>query len=134
MPFGVPRHVASISRSSIMTDVVWCTPLCGINYSVSHHDGCRLVHPDMWYQLNAIRQHDGCRLVHPAKWEHFFNAIRHHDGCRLVQPAKWDKSTQYSIYTSKPLQIHLEISIILESLFNTYLSSKPFMILSQKKL
>ena len=31
------------------------------------------------------------------------------------------KSTQYSIYTSKPLQIHLVISILLKSSFNTYL-------------
>ena len=36
--------------------------------SVSHHVGCRLVHPDMWY-LNAICHLDGCRLVHPAKWD-----------------------------------------------------------------
>ena len=90
MSFDAPRHVVLLIRSPIMTDAVWCTSTCGITYSVSHHDGCRLVHPDMWYQLNAIRQHDGCRLVHPAKWEHFFNAIRHHDGCRLVHPAKWD--------------------------------------------
>ena len=107
MPFGAPRYVVSIIRSPIMTDVVWCTPTCGINYSismdavwctptcginysVSYHDGSRLVHPNMWYQLNAIRHHDGCRLVHPAKWEHFFNVIHHHDGCRLVHPAKWD--------------------------------------------
>ena len=39
------------------------------NNSVSHHDGCRLVHPDMWYHLNVIRHHDGCLLVHPAKWD-----------------------------------------------------------------
>ena len=77
-------------RSPIMKDAVRCTPTCGITNSVSHHDECRLVHPDMWYHLNAIRHHDGCRLVHPAKWEHFFNAIRHHDGCRLGHPAKWD--------------------------------------------
>ena len=77
-------------RSPIMTDAVWCILKCGITYSVSHHDGCRLVHPDMWYQLNAIHHHDGCRLVHPVKWKHFFNAIHHHDGCRLVHPAKWD--------------------------------------------
>ena len=31
------------------------------------------------------------------------------------------KSTQYSIYTSKPLQNHLVISILLKSSFNTYL-------------
>ena len=36
------------------------------------------------------------------------------------------KSTQYSIYSSKPLHIHLEVSIILNSSFNTYLSSKFF--------
>ena len=69
MPFGAPRHVVSIIRSPIMSDAVWCTPTRGINYSVSHHVGCRLVHPDMWYQLNVIRHQDGCRLVHPAKWD-----------------------------------------------------------------
>ena len=36
--------------------------------SVSHHVGCRLVHPDMWY-LNVIRHQEGIRLVHPAKWD-----------------------------------------------------------------
>ena len=36
------------------------------------------------------------------------------------------KSTQYSINTSKPLQIHLIISILLNSSFITYLSSKLF--------
>ena len=50
MPFGASRHVVSLIR-------------------FSHHDGCRLVHPDMWYQLNAIRHQDGCRLAHPAKWD-----------------------------------------------------------------
>ena len=43
------------------------------------------------------------------------------------------KSTQYSIYTSKPLQIHLEISILLNSSFITYISSKLFMDYSQNK-
>ena len=38
-------------RSPIMTDAVWCIPTRGITYSVSHHDGCRLVHPDTWYHL-----------------------------------------------------------------------------------
>ena len=57
--------------SPIMSDAVWCIPTSGINYSVlpscrmtfgasrqvvsiirfSHHVGCRLVHPDTWYQL-----------------------------------------------------------------------------------
>ena len=85
-----PTCGITYSVPPIMMDAVWCTPTCGITYSVSHHDGCRLVHPDMWYQLNVIRHHDGCRLVHPAKWEHFFNAIHHHDGCRFVHSAKWD--------------------------------------------
>ena len=40
--------------SPIMTDVVWCIPTRGITYSVSHHAGCRLVHPDMWYQLFGL--------------------------------------------------------------------------------
>ena len=69
MPFGASRHVVSIIRSPIMSDAVWCIPTCGINYSVSHHVGCRLVHPDTWYQLNVIRHQDGCRLVYPAKWD-----------------------------------------------------------------
>ena len=43
------------------------------------------------------------------------------------------KSTQYSIYTSKPLQFHLVISILLNSSFITYLSSKLFMNYSQNK-
>ena len=50
MPFGASRHVVSLIR-------------------FSHHDGCRLVHPDTWYQLNVIHHQDGCRLVHPAKWD-----------------------------------------------------------------
>ena len=54
MLFGAPRHVVFLIRSPIMTDAVWCTPTCGINYSVSHHAGCCLVHPDMWYFLFGI--------------------------------------------------------------------------------
>ena len=109
MLFSASRHVVSLIRfshhdgcrlvhpdtwyhlfgSPIMTDAVWCIPTRGITYSVlpscrmpfgasrhvvsiirfSHHDGCRLVHPDTWYHLNAIRHQDGCRLVHPAKWD-----------------------------------------------------------------
>ena len=37
--------------------------------SVSHHDGCRLVHPAMWSFKNAMRHHDECRLVYPFKWD-----------------------------------------------------------------
>ena len=42
------------------------------------------------------------------------------------------KSSQYSIYTSKPLLIHLVISIILNSSFNNCLSSITFHELLQK--
>ena len=90
--------------SPIMTDAVWCIPTRGINYSVlpscrmpfctsrhvvllirfSYHDGCRLVLPDTWYQLNAIRHQDECRLVHPAKWDIFsmpYAIMTDADGC-----------------------------------------------------
>ena len=43
--------------------------LTHLTISVSHHDGCRLVHPTMWSFKNVIRHHDRCRLVHPAKWD-----------------------------------------------------------------
>ena len=121
-----------------MTDAVWCIPTCGITIQFSHHVGCRLVHPDTWYQLfgspimsdvvlciptrginysdlpscrmpfNASRHvvsiirishHVGCRLVHPDTW-YQLNVIRHQDGCRLVHPAKWDISSMpYAIMT-----------------------------------
>ena len=109
MLFGVPRHVVLLIRSPIMTDVVWCIPTRGITYSVSHHAGCRLEHPDTWYHLFGL---PSCRMLFGAprhvvsikchtpsrrmpigasrKVGHFFNALRHHDGCRLVHPAKWD--------------------------------------------
>ena len=109
MLFGASRHVVLLIRfshhvgcrlvhpdmwyylfgSPIMSDAVWYIPTRGITYSVlpscrmpfvisrhvvllirfSHHEGCRLVHPDVWYQLNVIRHQHGCRLVHPAKWD-----------------------------------------------------------------
>ena len=40
-----------------------------LTISVSHHDGCRLVHSTMWSLKNAISHHDRCRLVHPAMWD-----------------------------------------------------------------
>ena len=47
----------------------------------------------------SVSHHDGCRLVHLANWS-FKNVIRHHDRCRLVQPAKWDILTMtYTIMT-----------------------------------
>ena len=109
VPFGAPQHVVSTIRSPIMLDAVWCTPTRGINYSVSHHVGCRLVHPNTWYQLFglpscwmpfgapqhvvSIKCHTPSRRMPigaSRQVGHFFNAIRHHDGCRLVHPAKWD--------------------------------------------
>ena len=149
MPFSASRHVVSIIRfshhvgcrlvhpdtwyqlfgSPIMLDAVWCTPTRGINYSVlpscwmpfgapqhvvsifrfSHHVGCRLVHPNTWYQffglpscwmpfgapqhVVSIKCHTPSRRMPigaSRQVGHFFNAIRHHDGCRLVHPAKWD--------------------------------------------
>ena len=107
----MPTHFTI--RSPIMTNFVWCTPTCGITYynSVSHHDGCRLVHPDMWYQLLQFGllsrrmpfgapRHVVSIKCHTPSWRmpisasrqvgHFFNAIYHRDGCRSVHPAKWD--------------------------------------------
>ena len=100
MPFGAPQHVVSIIRSPIMLDAVWCTPTRGINYSVSHHVGCRLVYPNTWYQLFglpscwmtfgapqhvvSIKCHTPSRRMPigaSRQVGHFFNAIRHHDGC-----------------------------------------------------
>ena len=73
----------------------------------SHHDGCRLVHPDTWYHLfgspimtdavwctptrgitYSVSHHDGCRF---GASRHVVSIIRfsHHDGCRLVHPDTW---------------------------------------------
>ena len=137
MPFGASRHVVSLIRSPIMPDSIWCIPTRGITYSVSHHAGFRLVHPDTWYHLfglpscrmlfgasrhvvslilspimpdvvccipirgitYSVSHHVGCCLVHPDTWYHL-NAIRHQDGCRFVHPAKWDISSMpYAIMT-----------------------------------
>ena len=54
MMFGASQHVVSLIRPPIMTDAVWYIPSRGITYSVSHHDGCRLVHPDTWYHLFGL--------------------------------------------------------------------------------
>ena len=43
--------------------------LTHLTISVSHHDGCRLVHPAKWSFKNVIHHHDGCLLVHPVKWD-----------------------------------------------------------------
>ena len=40
--------------------------LTHLTISVSHHEGCRLVHPAMWSFKNVIRHHDGWQLVYPA--------------------------------------------------------------------
>ena len=127
MPFSTSRHVVSLIRfshhdgcrlvhldtwyqlfdSPIMTDAVWCIPTRGINYSVlpsyrmpfsasrhvvsiiqfSRHVGCRLVHPDTWYQLF------GSPIMSDAVWciRHVVSIIRfsHHIRCRLVHPDTW---------------------------------------------
>ena len=113
--------------SPIMTDSVWWIPTRGITYSVlpscwmlfsasrhvvslirfSHHDGCRLVHPDTWYYLFGspimadsiwcIPTRGITYSVLPS-WRMTFGASRHvvsfirfshHDGCRLVHPDTW---------------------------------------------
>ena len=100
----MPTHFTI--RSPIMTDVVWCTPTCGITYSVSHHDGCRLVHPDTWYHLFGL---PSCWMLFGAS-RHVVSLIRspimpdsvwciptrgitylvsHHVGCCLVHPDTW---------------------------------------------
>ena len=147
MPFDASRQVVSIIRfshhvgcrlvhpdtwyqlfgSPIMSDAVWCIPTSGINYSVlpscrmpfgasrqvvsiiqfSHHVGCRLVHPDTWYQLfGSPIMSDAvwciptrgitysvllsCRMPFSAS-RHVVSIIRfsHHVGCRLVHPDTW---------------------------------------------
>ena len=107
MLFSAPRHVVLLIRSPIMTDAVWCTPTCGITYSVSHHDGCCLVHPDTWYHLfgSPIMSDavwyiptrgitysvlPSCRMLFGTS-RHVVLLIRfsHHVGCRLVHPDTW---------------------------------------------
>ena len=98
MPFGAPRHMVSIIRSPIMPDAVWCTPTRGINYSVSHHAGCRFVHPDTWYQLFGL---PSCRMPFGAP-RHVVSIKCHTPSRRiqLVNPAKWDISSMpYAIMT-----------------------------------
>ena len=72
MPFSASRHMVSIIR-------------------FSHHVGCRLVHPNTWYQLfgspimldavwctpthginYSVSLYVGCRLVHPNTWYQLF--------------------------------------------------------------
>ena len=43
--------------------------LTHLTISVSHHDGCRLVHPAKWSFKYVIHHHDRCRFVHPAMWD-----------------------------------------------------------------
>ena len=97
MSFGASRHVVSFIR-------------------FSHHDGCRLVHPDMWYYLfgspittdavwcipacgiiYSVSNHDGCRLVHPDMWYHLF-------GSPIMTDAVWYTPTcgiTYSVLPSR---------------------------------
>ena len=68
MPFSASRHVVSIIR-------------------FSHHVGCRLVHPNTWYQLFGL---PSCWMPFGAP-QHVVSIFRfsHHDGCRLVHPDTW---------------------------------------------
>ena len=132
-----------------MTDAVWCILTRGITYSVSHRVGCRLVHPNTWNQLNAIRHHDGCRLVHPAKWDissmpyaimtdadwcipssgTLENSRCLRDGCRLVHPVR--RFIWYLIYFTiptdsvwvNPLFIIIQSHIYLRIIFQRHTQS-----------
>ena len=97
MLFGASRHVVSIIRSPIMSDAVWCIPTRGITYSVSHHAGCCLVHPDTWFTY-SVSHHAGCCLVHPDTWYHLFGlpscrmlfgAPRHVVSIKCHTPSRW---------------------------------------------
>ena len=94
MLFGASRHVVSLIRFPIMPDAVWCIPTRGITYSVSHHAGCCLVHPDTWYHLFGL---PSCRMLFGAS-RHVVSLIRtrgitysvsHHARCCLVHPDTW---------------------------------------------
>ena len=114
MPFGASRHVVLLItiRSPIMTNADWCIPTRGITYYnlVSHHDGCRLVHPDMWYHLFGL---PSCRMLFgasqlvvslitirspimtnadwciPTRGITYYNSVSHRDRFRLVHPDTW---------------------------------------------
>ena len=84
----------------------------------------------------SVSHHDGCRLVHPAKWS-FKNTIHHHDRCRLVHPAKWDILTMpYTIMTdvnwcippcwSFGISIQFKISRIDQFVYNSITHSHAF--------
>ena len=65
--------------------------------SISHHAGCRLVHPDTRYHLFGL---PSCRMPFSAS-RHVVSIKCHHDRCRLVHPAKWDISSMpYAIMTN----------------------------------
>ena len=88
MPFSASRHMVSLIR-------------------FSHHDGCRLVHPDTWYYLfDSPIMSDAVWYI-PTRGitysilpsfqmpfgtsRHVVLLIRfsHHVGCRLVHPDTW---------------------------------------------
>ena len=88
MPFGTPQHVVLLIR-------------------FSHHDGCRLVHPDTWYYLFGspimsdavwyIPTRGITYSVLPSCRMPFGTSLQvvllirfsHHDGCGLVHPDTW---------------------------------------------
>ena len=55
--------------------------------SISHHDGCRLVHPNTWYHYSVL---PSCRMSF-SESRHVVSIIRfsHHVGCRFVHPDTW---------------------------------------------
>ena len=97
MPFSASRHVVSLIRFSHHGINYSVLPSCRMPFSVSrhvvsiirfsHHVGCRLVHPDTWYQLF------GSPIMSDAVWctptRGFNYSVSHHAGCRLVHPDTW---------------------------------------------
>ena len=60
--------------SPIMADAVWCIPTRGITYSVL--PSCRMLFGASRHVVSLIRfsHHDRCRLVHPDTWYHLFGS------------------------------------------------------------
>ena len=123
MSFGASQHVVSIIR-------------------FSHHDGCRLVHPDTWYHLfdspimtDAVwciptrgitySVLPSCRMLFSAS-RHVVSLIRfsHHAGCCLVHPDTWYHLFGSPIMTDADLCIPSGGSFFIS--FNSHLRRIPF--------
>ena len=90
----MPTHFTI--RSPIMTDAVWCTPTCGITYSVL--PSCRMLFGASRHVVSLIRfsHHDGFRLVHPDTLYHLF-------GSPIMPDAIWcilTRGITYSVLSS----------------------------------